>query len=75
MPKCPNDTLSKKPPAPSVKVRGAATPLEQRSGAKPLDPPAQRRAADEAKTGRRAKPVPVRGGRGQHPLRAASDEG
>jgi hypothetical protein len=45
-------TPGKKPPAPSVKRRVARTPLEHRSGSKPLEPSAQRRP----------KPVRVRRG-------------
>lgn len=45
MPKSPNDTLGRKPPAPSVKVRMGWTPLEQRSGSKPLEPSVQRRGS------------------------------
>jgi hypothetical protein len=40
----PNSTPGKKPPAPSVKLRLARTPLEQRSGSKPLEPAAPRRS-------------------------------
>jgi hypothetical protein len=43
MPK-PNSTLGKKPPAPSVKVRLARTPLGQRSGSKPLEPAVPRQS-------------------------------
>src|SRR5258706_13490556 len=65
-----NGTPGKKPPAPSVKLRLARTPLEQRSGSKPLARSAQRRStvgekADEVEAGQRAKPIPVRRGRGQ----------
>src|SRR5258708_5585638 len=63
-------TPSKKPPAASLKLRLARTPLEQRSGSKPLAPSAQRRSTvrketDEIETGQRPKPIPVRRGRGQ----------
>src|SRR5258708_23689418 len=53
MPKQPksNGTPGKKPPAPSVKVRMGRTPLEQRSGSKPLEPSVQRRGIDETETG------------------------
>jgi hypothetical protein len=81
MPKQPksNGTPGKKPPAPLVKVRMGRTPLEQRSGSKPLEPSAQRRGIDETETGRRPKPVPARRGRDRIDDRqlnlAASDEG
>src|SRR5258706_1075727 len=65
-----NGTPGKKPPAPSVKLRLARTPLEQRSGSKPLARSAQRRSTvgkktDEVEAGQRSKPIPVRRGRGQ----------
>jgi len=40
----PNGTPGKKPPAPSVKVRIGRTPLEQRSGSKPLEPSVRRQS-------------------------------
>jgi hypothetical protein len=40
----PNGTPGKKPPAPSLKLRVGRTPLEQRSGSKPLAPSAKRRS-------------------------------
>jgi hypothetical protein len=49
----PNGTPGKKPPAPS---------LEERSGTKPLEQSAQRRATNETETGRRRRPVSVRRG-------------
>jgi len=57
----PNGTPGKKPAAPSVKLRLAPTPLEQRSGNKPLEPSAKRQSTvgkenGEAETGRRPKP-------------------
>jgi hypothetical protein len=61
--------MAKKPPAPSVKLRLGRTPLEQRSGSKPLEPVAQRgskarKEADEAEIGQRGKPVSERRRRG-----------
>jgi hypothetical protein len=52
----PNGTPGKKPPAPFLKLRLGRTPLEQRSGSKPLEPSAQGRSAaregiDEAEAG------------------------
>ena len=38
MPKQPNGTPGKKPPAPSVKVRMGRTPLQQKSRREPLAP-------------------------------------
>jgi hypothetical protein len=64
MPKQPNGTPGKKPPAPSVEARLGRTPLEQRSGSKPLAPSAQRPStADESEAGQRSKPIPERRGR------------
>jgi len=62
MPKQPNGTPGEKPPAPSVKLQLGRTPLEQRSGSKPLAPSARgrstgRKETDEVETGRRPKPV------------------
>jgi hypothetical protein len=61
MPKQANGTPSKKPPAPSMKLRLGRTPLEQRSGSEPLARSAQRpsvvrKETDEAKTGQRTNP-------------------
>jgi hypothetical protein len=55
-------TPGKKPPVPSVRVRPGRTPVEQRSGRKPLEPSGQRRATartetDQAETGRSGKTV------------------
>ena len=51
MRKQPNRTPGKKPPAPSVKIRAGRTPLEQRSGSKPLEPSAKRRSIPRKETG------------------------
>jgi len=46
----PNGTPGKKPAAPSLKLRLGRTPLEQRSGIKPLAPSAQRRSTVRKET-------------------------
>ena len=53
----PNGTPGKKPPAPSVKLRLSRTPLEGRSGSKPLAPSAQR-GAKQQREGRHRNSVP-----------------
>jgi hypothetical protein len=62
MPKQPSSTPGKKPPAPSLKLRLARSPLEQRSGSKPLEPSegrqsTARKATEEAETDRGSKPA------------------
>ena len=61
MPKQPNGTPDKKPPAPSVKIRLTWTPVEQRAGRQALRRPADKQTEQ---AGRRVKPVPGRRGRG-----------